>query len=145
MERSERLDCVCATDRLHARFGTAEVLDLALKNQVLHRSRYVFDWYVRVNLMLIEQVDDINFEPLERALDSLLNVLWPAVQTRRTPHPAGIEIRTEVEPEFGGDHHLLAEGSEGFAHEFLVQDRPRGRDSIRWVGTRRWCRERRNS
>ena len=71
--------------------------------------------------MLIEQVDDIDLEPLERALDGLLDVLRPAVQARRALHPAGIEIRTEVEPELGGDHHLLAEGSEGFAHEFFVQ------------------------
>ncbi len=83
-----RLDCVCATDGLHARFGKAEVLDLAFLNQVLHRSRYVFDGHVRVNPMLIEQVDDINLEPLERALDGLLDVLRPAVQTRRTLHPA---------------------------------------------------------
>ena len=36
-------------------------------------------------------------------------------------HPAGIAIRTEVEPEFGGNHYLPAERSEGFAHEFFVQ------------------------
>jgi len=37
--------------------------------------------------MLIEQVDDINLEPLERALDGLLYVFWPTVQARRTLHP----------------------------------------------------------
>src|SRR5271157_813148 len=112
LESSERLDCVCATDGLHSCFGKAEVLDLAFLNQVLHRSRYVFDWHVRVNPMLIEQVDDIHPEPLERSLGGLLDVLRPAVQARRTFHSAGIEIGTEVEPEFGGDRHLLAEGSE---------------------------------
>ena len=38
-------------------------------------------------------------------------------------HPAGIEIGIQVEPELGGDHHLLAEGSEGFAHKLFVQER----------------------
>ena len=70
--------------------------------------------------MLIEQVDGLDLEPLERALDGLLDVLRPAVQARRTgPRIAA----TEVEPELGGDHHLLAEGSEGFAHEFFVGER----------------------
>src|ERR1035437_6760615 len=67
LESSDRLDCVCATDGLHSCFGKAEVLDLAFPNQVLHRSSYVFDRHVRVNPILIEQVDDINLESLERA------------------------------------------------------------------------------
>ena len=112
-----------ATDGLHACFRKAEVLDLALLNQLLHRSRHVFDRHVRVNPVLIEQIDGIDLEPLERALDGLLDVLRPAVQARRTLHTARIEIRIEVEPEFGGDHHLLAERSEGFAHEFFVGER----------------------
>ena len=62
LQRGERLDGVGAPDRLHASFGKAEVLDLASLNQIFHRTRYVFDWYVRVNPMLIEQVDDVNLE-----------------------------------------------------------------------------------
>ena len=73
--------------------------------------------------MLIEQVDCLDLEPLERALDGLLDVLRAAVQSRRAPHRTGIEIRIEVEPELGGDHHLLAEGSEGLAHKLLVDER----------------------
>ncbi len=40
-----------------------------------------------------------------------------------TLHAAGIAVRSEVEPEFGGDDDLFAEGSEGFAHEFFVRER----------------------
>src|SRR6478672_1591735 len=72
LKSSERLDCVCPTDRLHACFRKAEVLDLTLLDQILHRAGDVFDRHVRVNSMLIEQVDDIDSEPLERALDGLL-------------------------------------------------------------------------
>ena len=32
-------------------------------------------------------------------------------------------VALEFEPELGGDHHLLAERSEGFAHEFFVRVR----------------------
>jgi hypothetical protein len=71
LQSRDRLHRVRAADRLHARFGKAEVLDLAFLNQILHRARHVFDRHVRVNPMLIEQVDDIHLEPLERALDGL--------------------------------------------------------------------------
>ena len=81
LERRDRLDGVGAADGLHARFGKAEVLDLAFLNQILHRSRDVFDGHVRVNAVLIEQIDGIDLEPLERALGGLLDVLRPAVQT----------------------------------------------------------------
>jgi hypothetical protein len=54
LESGDRLDRVCATDGLHSRFGKAEVLDLALPNQVLHRSGDVFDGHARVDAMLIE-------------------------------------------------------------------------------------------
>jgi hypothetical protein len=56
LKSSERLDGVCATDRLHACFRKAEVLDLTLLDQVLHRTGDVFDRHVRVNPVLIEQV-----------------------------------------------------------------------------------------
>ena len=54
LERGDRLDGVCAADRLHAGFGQAEVLDLAFLDQVLHRSRHVFDRHVRVDAVLVE-------------------------------------------------------------------------------------------
>jgi hypothetical protein len=63
---------VCLTDRLHACFRKAEVFDLALLDQLLHRAGDVFDRHIRINPVLIEQIDDIDPEPLERALDSLL-------------------------------------------------------------------------
>jgi hypothetical protein len=84
LERRDRLDGMGATDRLHSRFGKAEVLHLALLDQLLHRARHIFDGHVGIDAMLIEQVDDIDLEPLERALDGLLDVLRPAVQARRT-------------------------------------------------------------
>ena len=39
------------------------------------------------------------------------------------PGAPAIRFGLELEPELGGDHHLLAEGSEGFAHEFFVRER----------------------
>ena len=51
----------------------------------------------------------------------LINVLGPAVETRRS---GPVITATQIEAEFGGDDHLLAERSEGFADEFFVRERP---------------------
>ncbi len=66
---------MCATDRLRSCFRKTEVLNLALLNQILHRSRYVFDGHVQINAVLIEQIDDVDLESLERCLSDLLDVL----------------------------------------------------------------------
>jgi hypothetical protein len=119
LKRSDRLDGVGTTDRLHAGFREAEVLDLAFLDEVLHRSRHVFDRHVRVDAVLIEHIDRIDPEAPERALGDLLDVLRPAIQAN-PPRPA---LGIEFEPELGGDHHLSAERSEGFAHKFFVRER----------------------
>src|SRR5437764_1499527 len=53
------------------------VLDLPFLNQVLHRSGHVFDGHLQVHSVLIEQIDGLNLESLERGFGYLLNVLWP--------------------------------------------------------------------
>ena len=121
LEGRDGLDGVGPADRLDARLGEAEVLDLARLDQLLDRSRHVLDRHVRVDAVLIEQVDDVDPEPLERGLDGLLDVLRPAVQAR--PAPAGGRLGLEVEPELGGDHDLVAERGQGLAHELLVRER----------------------
>ena len=57
------------------------MLHLALLDQLLHGARDVFDRHIRVDAVLIEQVDDVSLEALERSLGDLLDVLGPAIQT----------------------------------------------------------------
>ena len=80
LQRGDRLHRVRAADRLHAGFGQAEMLDLALLDQVLDRSRHVFDRHVGIDAVLIEQIDAVGPEPLQRGLGDLPDVLRPAVQ-----------------------------------------------------------------
>ena len=87
LEGRDRLDRVRAADRLHARLGQAEVLHLALPDQLLHRAGHVLDRHVRVDAVLVEQVDAVGPEPLERRLDDLPDVLGPAVQARPASRP----------------------------------------------------------
>ncbi len=49
----DRLDRVCASDGLGSGLGQPEVLDLALLNQVLHRSRHVLDRDLGVHTVLV--------------------------------------------------------------------------------------------
>src|SRR5437016_3045265 len=76
---SDRMDGVSATDRLHSCFRKPEVLDLTFLNQILYRCRHLFDWHLRINAMLIEEIDGIGVESLERGFGDLLDVLWPAI------------------------------------------------------------------
>ena len=65
LQRRHRLDRVRAANRLHAGLGQTEVLDLALANQVLHRTRDVFDRHVRIDTVLIEEIDPVGPEPFQ--------------------------------------------------------------------------------
>src|SRR5262245_6317682 len=53
LDRSDRLNCVRATNRLHSRFRKTEMLNLTFLNQLLHRSRHIFNWHFRINTVLI--------------------------------------------------------------------------------------------
>ena len=71
---------------------------------------------LRVDAVLIVEIDDIDLEPLERALGAPLDVLRLAIHNLL---PAGIDL----DPELRGYHHLPSKRSEGFAHEFFVRER----------------------
>src|ERR1700704_3294860 len=104
---------MCATNRLDACFRKPKVFDLAFLDQVLHGSRDLLDWHVRVNTVLIEEVDRIDLEALERGLGDLFDVPGPTVQT-------ALLASFELEPELGGNHHLMTHRSQRFADELFV-------------------------
>jgi len=92
--------------------------DLALPDQVFHRAGDVLDRHVRVDAVLIEQIDDAGLEPLERGLRDLFDVLRPAIQAALLAC-----ARIDVEAETGCDHDLLADRGKRLAHQFLVGER----------------------
>jgi hypothetical protein len=110
---------VRAADRPRRGFGQAEVLDLALPDQIPDRARDVFDRHVRVHAVLIEEIDRIDVEPFQRALRDLLDVLRPAVHAELF----ALAGRVEFEPELRGDHQPVAERGERLAHELFVHER----------------------
>src|SRR5436309_12641572 len=99
-----------ATDRLSSCFGKAKMFHLALPDQLLHRPSDVFDRHVRINAMLVEQIDGIDFESLEGRIGDLFDMLRSAIQAWRSLHPSRIELRIKIKAEFRCYHHLPTKG-----------------------------------
>jgi len=113
-------------NRLCARLGKPEVLHLPGLNQFLHRTRNIFYRHVRVNPMLIQQIDSIHLQPLQRPFDGLLDVLGATIHFWRSrPMIVARTIAaTQIEPELGGNHHPVANRRERFTHECFIGERP---------------------
>jgi hypothetical protein len=93
------------------------VLHLPGPDQVLDRSSDVLDRHLGVDAVLVQQIDGVDTEALERAVHGLADVLGVA---READLPA---LGVEAEPELGGDDHLVTEGGEGLTDELLVHER----------------------
>ena len=119
LERRHRLDGVRATNRLRAGLRQPEVPDLALLNQLLHRSRDVLDGHVRIDAVLIEQVDRLDLEPPERSLGDFPDVRRPAVQAARLP-------ASNVNPNLVAITTRSRNGRQGFADQLFVDVRAVG-------------------
>src|ERR1700720_318682 len=110
------MDGVRATDRLYSCFRKSEALNLSFLNQVLHRAGHVFDRHVRIDAMLIEEIDVVGLQSLERGFGHVLDVVGPAIG------PA-LLVTLELEPKLGRNHHLITHGCERFAQKFFVFER----------------------
>src|ERR1700722_8054268 len=69
--------------------------------------------------MLVEEVDSVRLQTLQRAFYDLLDMVGAAVGCRPLTIVAGIRL----EPELGSDHDIFAEGSESFPHNFFIGER----------------------
>ena len=96
---------------LHARFREAEMQDLSFGDQFLDRAGNVFHRHIRVDTVLIEQVDAVGPEAFERAFHRRADAL------RRAVHSAAAR---NVEAEFRGDNDTVADGLQSLADNFLV-------------------------
>jgi hypothetical protein len=92
-----------------------EVPDLALDDEVANRPSNVLDRHVRVDPVLIEQVDAAGPQPLQHLLHDLPDVLRRAVQ------PSGWG---ELESELRREDDLVANRLEGFTDKGFVGVRP---------------------
>ena len=104
-----------AADGLRAGFGQAEMLDLALPDQVADGACHVLNRHGRVNAVLVEQVNHLDTKPLQGRLGHGADTLGAAVHAGLL---AGRGINPEAE--LGGDHHPVPHRRQRLADHLLV-------------------------
>src|SRR3954471_16080683 len=82
-------------------------------------TRDILDRHVRVYAVLVEEVDRVDAQPLERCLGNFPDVLRTAVEAA-APHGGA---RVDVETKLGRNDDLRAEGRERFADQLLIRPR----------------------
>ena len=102
-----------AAQRVQPHLGQAPVQDLAFGHQVLHRTGDILDRHLRVDAVLVEEIDAVGAQALQHALDGQLDTVRAADEPRAPL--AGLEI--DVPAELRGDHHLVAERLHAFAED----------------------------
>jgi hypothetical protein len=105
---------VGAADRGGAGFGQADVADLALGHQLSQSAGGVLDRGVRVDPVLVVQVDVVDTEPLQGTFDRSADVSRAAVENTR----AATGVRDEAE--LRRQHNLVAVALEGLADHLFV-------------------------
>ena len=115
LDHRHRVYSMRAADRLQPRLGQAVMKHLALGNQVFHRPGHVLDGHLRVDAMLVEQVDAVGSQAPQLGLDHLPNVFGPAVP----PSASLARLRIDVEAELGGYDDPIADALQRLADDFL--------------------------
>src|SRR5947209_2827140 len=116
LDGRNRLDGVSAPDDLRRGFRQSEMLHLACFDELLHRSGHVLDRDVRIDSVLIKQIDGVYLEALQRFLGDLFDARRMAIETC----PSGTSIGVELETKLCSDHHPSPKGKECFPHQLFV-------------------------
>src|SRR5277367_3762590 len=102
-----------APNTLSAGLRHSEVPHLALADQILHGAGDILNGHIGIYPMLIEEIDCIGAQSLQRRVRVLANTFRPAVQSfSRNSFP---------ETEFRRNHHVLAKRLDGLPYHFLLQ------------------------
>jgi hypothetical protein len=94
------------------------MLHLPFANEFLDSRRHVLDWHIRIDSVLVEQVDMVCLQARERFVSHFPNAFRATVQT------AG--RKAVLEAEFCGDDYLVADWAKGFTEQIFVGERSIG-------------------
>src|SRR4249919_250042 len=89
------------------------MLDLAFGDQVPDSAGDILHWHVGIDAMLVEQVDAIGAQALQRGVRRQADSFRTAVHALR-----GIAVR---KTKLGGKHYTVSNGCQGLAHKLLVR------------------------
>src|SRR5579871_3092777 len=105
---------MCAPNRLYGRFREPKMLHLAFVDQLSYRTGNVFDRNVRIDAMLIKEIDNVGPEPTQRRLSHLPDVLRAAILAH------WFSVGIQFEAELGCDHNSGTRWRESFTHQIFV-------------------------
>src|SRR5580658_9204282 len=91
-------NCLCT------RLRETEVQHFSLCDQLFHRARYVFNWHVRIDPVLVIQIEALGSVALEGSLTHFPDVLRSAVKKK--------DALFIVEAKFGCDNDSVADRCE---------------------------------
>ncbi len=97
LQRRYRMHLVRPPDGVDARLRKSQEADLALLHQLFHRPDRVLDRHVRIDTVLVVEVDGLDPQPLKALFAGLDHIFGPAID----PEPA---VRRALVAELGGDH-----------------------------------------
>ena len=108
-----------APDRLGRSLAEAEVLHLAGLDELSHRPDRLLDLDVRVDPVLVVEVDVVHPQALEGTVDGLADVLRRAIDGAEGRYVTG-DCVVQVALELAGDHVLVALALDRPADQLLV-------------------------
>src|SRR5258706_3696446 len=109
------MDRMGAPDVGYTGLGKAEKAYLSLLDQITYRTGHILHRHLWIDTVLIQQVNVIGLESLERAFDGLTDILRPA-----RCFGAHLLAVLEMKAKFGGDDYLVAPALERPAEQLLV-------------------------
>src|SRR5207247_1991813 len=115
LEGGDGMDLGSAADGLGGGLGESQKTHLALGNQLAHGANGFFDGCLRVNAVLIVEVNNFHAQPFEAGVAAGANVFGPAIDANEA---AG---RVTDVAKFGGQHDLAAPAAHGLADKDFVR------------------------
>ncbi len=107
LQRRDRVHRMGTADRVGRRLAEPEVAHLALRDELRHRADGLLDRRVQVDAVQVVQVDMVDAEALQRALDRLAHVVRRAVDAAKAR-----VVRGALDPELRRELHLVAIASD---------------------------------
>src|SRR5262245_26770538 len=104
---------------LRAGFRKTEMFHFARLNQVAHGSGDFFDRDLRINAVLVEQIDCVNFETFKRRVSNLSDMVRLAVDSDRI----GTSFRIKFKSKLGRNDDPVTHWIESLAHQLFVLER----------------------
>ena len=119
---------------LRRRLAEAQVFYLSLLHQLRHGADGVFNGDVRIDAVLVVEVNVVDPQSLERAFAGHAHMLRPAVDAA-----SALAVCTTHESKFGGDIHLVASIANCIANQFLILERAIGIGGIEEIDSQFQC------